>query len=53
MSSLTKEELVGELLVSGQIDAEEAITLLTKPTELKDKMVGYIINPFNYTTTTT
>lgn len=53
MSRLTKEELVGELLVSGQIDAEEAIILLTESSKLEDAILGYTINPFNYTTTTT
>lgn len=49
MEKLTKEEIVGELLINGEITAEEAITLLSETTveELE------VINPYNYTTTTT
>ena len=44
MSKLTKEEIVGELLVEGQITAEEAVTLLTE----NDECLA-----FDYTITTT
>jgi len=47
MEKLTKEEIVGELLIAGEITAEEAITLLSKEPSLT------VINPYNYTTTTT
>jgi hypothetical protein len=48
MEKLTKEEIVGELLISGEISAEEAITLL----ELESEELQ-TINPHNYTTTIT
>tara|TARA_R110002153_G_scaffold15516_1_gene55300 strand:- start:707 stop:853 length:147 start_codon:yes stop_codon:yes gene_type:complete len=48
MEKLTKEEIVGELLISGEISAEEAITLLELASEELQT-----INPHNYTTTIT
>ena len=47
MEKLTKEEIVGELLIAGEITAEEAITLL------REAPSSTVINPYNYTTTTT
>jgi hypothetical protein len=47
MEKLTKEELVGDLLMNGHIDAEEAITLLRKAPSVN------VINPYNYITTRT
>ena len=47
MEKLTKEELVGDLLINGHIDAEEAITLLREAPSVT------VINPYNYTTTRT
>lgn len=49
MEKLTKEEIVGELLISGEISAEEAITLLSEVTSEELQT----INPHIYTTTTT
>ena len=52
MEKLTKEEIVGELLVEGQITAEEAVTLLTEKTST---VINNFTTPgrFDYTTTTT
>ena len=52
MEKLTKEEIVGELLINGEITAEEAITLLSVSTPDCDDEFE-IINPYNYTTTRT
>lgn len=45
MEKLTKEEIIGDLLMNGHIDGEEAITLLSKAPSVIE------INPYNYTTT--
>tara|TARA_R110000796_G_scaffold205660_1_gene321633 strand:- start:268 stop:420 length:153 start_codon:yes stop_codon:yes gene_type:complete len=50
MEKLTKEEIVGELLINGEITGEEAITLLSESTTREELE---IINPYNYTTTRT
>lgn len=52
MEKLTKEEIVGELLINGEINAEKAITLLSESKPHWDDDVE-IINPHIYTTTTT
>ena len=44
MENLSKEELVGDLLMNGHIDGEEAITLLSE----NDECLA-----FDYTITTT
>tara|TARA_R110002072_G_scaffold8139_6_gene42708 strand:- start:53 stop:187 length:135 start_codon:yes stop_codon:yes gene_type:complete len=44
MEKLTKEEIIGDLLMNGHIDAEEAITLLSE----NDECLA-----FDYTITTT
>tara|TARA_R110000803_G_scaffold208839_1_gene277856 strand:- start:42 stop:197 length:156 start_codon:yes stop_codon:yes gene_type:complete len=51
MSKLTKEQIVGELLVEEQITAEKAVILLT---EKPSTVVNNFTTPaFDYTTTTT
>ena len=51
MEKLTKEELVGDLLINGHIDGEEAVTLLTE--KASTIINTFSIPAFDYTTTTT